>query len=65
MELVHCFMGMTILCAAMGIISGIIGLILTCKDNLEQANIYLGWVRSFTYCQFYFLALEIAAKFFA
>lgn len=64
MELVYCFMGMVILCAVMGIISGLIAIISTYKDNLERADRYLGWFKSFIYCEFYFLALEIAAKFF-
>lgn len=65
MELVYCFLGMVILCAVMGIISGIIALISNYKNNLEQADRYLGWFKSFIYCEFYFLALEIAARFFA
>ena len=65
MELVYCFSGMAILCAVMGIISGIIALILNYNDNLERADKYLGWFRSFIYCEFYFLALEVAARFFA
>lgn len=65
MELVYCFLGMVILCTAMGIISGIIALISTYKNNLERADRCLGWFKSFVYCEFYFLALEIAASFFA
>ena len=65
MELVYCFMGMVILCAVMGIISGIIALISTYKNNLERADRYLSWFKSFIYCEFYFFALEIAARFFA
>ena len=64
MELVYCFMGMVILCAVMGIISGIIALISNYKNNLEREDRYLGWFRSFIYCGFYFLVLEIAARFF-
>ena len=65
MELVYCFMGMIIICAVMGIISGIIALISNYKDNLERTDRYLGWFKSFIYCEFYFFVLEIAAKFFA
>ena len=65
MELVYCFLGMVILCAVMGIISGIIAIISTYKNNLERTDRYLGSFRSFIYCEFYFLALEIAARFFA
>ena len=65
MELVYCFLGMVILCAVMGIISGIIAIISNYKDNLERADRYLGWFKSFIYCEFYFFVLEIAAKFFA
>ena len=65
MELVYCFMGMIIICAIMGIISGIIALISNYKDNLERTDRYLGWFKSFIYCEFYFFVLEIAAKFFA
>ena len=65
MELVYCFMGMTILCAVMGIISGIIALISNYKDNLERTDKYLGWFKSFIYCEFYFFVLEVAARFFA
>lgn len=65
MELVYCFLGMAVLCAVMGIISGIIALISNYKDNLEQADKYLNRSKSFIYCGFYFLVLEIAAKFFA
>ena len=65
MELVYCFLGMVILCAVMGIISDIIAIISTYKNNLERADRYLGWFRSFIYCEFYFLALGIAARFFA
>ena len=65
MELVYCFMGMIIICAVMGIISGIIALISNYKDNLERTDRYLGWFKSFIYCEFYFFVLEIAARFFA
>ena len=65
MELVHCFGGMTIFCGVIGIIFWIIALISNCKDNLERTDKYLGWFKSFIYCEFYFLALEIVAKFFA
>ena len=65
MELVYCFMGMVILCAAVGIISGIIVIVSDYRGNIERANRYLGWFKSFIYCEFYFLALEIVAKFFA
>ena len=65
MELVHCFIGMVILCVAMGAISEIIALILVYKDNLERADRYIGWSKAFIYCEFYFLALGIAARFFA
>ena len=65
MELVYCFSGMVILCAVIGIIFGIMALISTYKNNLERADRYLGWFRSFIYCEFYFFALEIAARFFA
>ena len=65
MELVYCFSGMVTLCAIIGIIFGIIALISNCKDNLEQTDKYLGWFKSLIYCEFYFLALEIVAKFFA
>ena len=64
MELVYCFMGMVILCAVMGIISGIIAIISTYKNNLERADRYLGWFKSFIYCEFYFFAIEIDEKFF-
>ena len=65
MELVYCFLGIAILCAVMGIISGIIALISNYKNNLERADRYLGWLKSFMYCGFYFLVLEFAARFFA
>lgn len=65
MELVYCFMGMVIFYAVMGIISGIIAIISTYKNNLERADRYLGWFRSFIYCEFYFLTLEVAARLFA
>lgn len=65
MELVYCFGGMTILCAVIGIIFGIIALISNYRDNLEQADKYLNRFKFFIYCEFYFLVLEIAAKFFA
>ena len=65
MELVYCFIGMFIFCLVMGIISGIIALISIYKDNLKRADRYLGWFRSFIYCEFYFLTLEVAARFFA
>ena len=65
MELVYCFMGMVILCAVMGIIAMIITIVSDYRGNIERADRYLGWFRSFIYCEFYFLALEIAARFFA
>ena len=64
MELVYCFIGMFIFCLVMGIISGIIALISIYKDNLKRADRYIGWSKAFIYCEFYFLALGIAAKFF-
>ena len=65
MELVYCFSGMVILCAIMGTISEITALISFYKNNLEQTYRYIGWFKSFIYCEFYFLTLEVAARFFA
>ena len=65
MELVYCFGGISFLCAVMGIISGIIVLVSDYRGNIERANRYFGWIKSFIYCEYYFLALEIAARFFA
>lgn len=65
MELVYCFSGMVILCAVMGIIAGFIVIVSDYKGNIERANRYIDWFKSFIYCELYFLALEIAAKFFA
>ena len=64
MELIYCFIGMFIVCLVMGIIFGINALISIYKDNLKRADRYIGWSKGFIYCEFYFLALGIAAKFF-
>ena len=65
MELVYCFIGMVILCVVMGIIAMIITIVSDYRGNIERADRYFGWLKSFMYCGFYFLVLEIAARFFA
>lgn len=65
MELVYCCAGMTIFCASAGIFLSIISLLLPYFNKEAKAKEVLSLSQSFANCAFYFLALEIVARFFA
>lgn len=65
MPFVYYFFGMTIFCTIMGIIFAAGGFIFLDMSKEHIADKFLSLSYSFVNCAFFFLCLEIAARFFA